>query len=239
MSRVTFVIVLALTAAAAALFAAYPEIDLAAARYFYIGQNQFAAQGVLGNVCRAILATAPFLVLAAFPIAYAARRMGKTWRFAPTGAQTAFVALTMAIGPGLAVNLTLKDHTHRPRPAHVQSFGGPMQFRAFYRTDGACPNNCAFPSGESSAAFWLVAPALLAPPPWRAPAVAAALSAGAATGLLRMAFGKHFLSDVVFAGLIMLLLIGLCWRGFFGWVNRAIMTSMLQSDSSAAFDHCS
>ena len=217
MSRFTLALALAAMAAAAALFAAFPDIDLAAAQYFYVGQNQFAAQGPLGNLYRAVFAAVPFLILGVFLVAYAARRMGKFWRFAPTGAQTAFVVLTMALGPGLLVNLTLKDHTHRPRPAHLQRFGGTMEFRPFYAIDGACPANCAFPSGEASASFWLVAPALLAPPPWRAPAVGAAFLFGAATGLLRMAFGKHFLSDVVFAALLTLVLIGVCWRGFFGW----------------------
>ena len=51
----------------------------------------------------------------------------------------------------------------------------------------------------------MVAPALLAPPPWRAPAVAGALVFGAAASVLRMAFGGHFLSDVLLGGLISLL----------------------------------
>ena len=38
-------------------------------------------------------------------------------------------------------------------------------------------------------------------------AVAAAMGVGAATGVLRMAFGGHFLSDVVFAALFTLLLV--------------------------------
>ena len=210
-------ILLALTAIAAAIFAAFPDIDTSVARVFYVGQNQFAAQGALGKLGRAVFYTVPFLVLAAFVIAWAAGRVGRPLRFAPSTRESLFVALTMALGPGLLVNLTLKDHTHRPRPVHLEAFGGTKEFRPFYKTDGACPKNCSFPSGESSASFWLVAPALLTPAPWRAPAVGAALLFGAATGLLRMAFGGHFLSDVVFAALITLLLIGLCWCGFFGW----------------------
>jgi len=60
---------------------------------------------------------------------------------------------------------------------------------------------------EAASGFWMVAPALLAPPPWRAPAVAGALVFGAATSVLRMAFGGHFLSDVLVGGLISLLVI--------------------------------
>ena len=122
-----------------------------------------------------------------------------------------------AIGPGLVVNLGLKDHAHRPRPIQTSAFGGASEFRPWYRFDGACQKNCSFVSGEASEAFWMVAPALLAPPPWRGAAIGAALIFGAAASLLRMAFGGHYLSDVVLAALITLVIIeaarALLWRG--------------------------
>ena len=101
----------------------------------------------------------------------------------------------------------MKDHLHRPRPIHVREFGGHDEFRPWYRFDGACRKNCGFASGEASSAFWMVAPALLAPPPFRAPAIAAALAFGVAASALRMAFGGHFLSDVLFGGLISLIVV--------------------------------
>ena len=122
------------------------------------------------------------------------------------------MGLSLALGPGLLVNTMLKDHSHRPRPAQVQQFGGLEAFRPFYRFDGACLRNCSFVSGEGSTAFWTVAPALLVPLAYRAPAVAAALLFGAMTGLLRMAFGGHFLSDTVFGALLTWLVILACWR---------------------------
>ena len=56
-------------------------------------------------------------------------------------------------------------------------------------------------SGEGSLAFWTVAPAMLAPPPAKPFAMAAAVLFGASVGGLRVAFGRHFLSDVLFAGI--------------------------------------
>ena len=53
----------------------------------------------------------------------------------------------------------------------------------------------------------MVAPALLAPPPFRAPAIVSALAFGVAASALRMAFGGHFLSDVLFGGLISLIVV--------------------------------
>ena len=220
MNRTSFIVLAVLLMVTMAVFVAAPQLDTEIAALFYSGSNQFVARGPTGNIARNIFSTVPFLVLAAYVIAYVAARAGRVWRFAPSGRAVAFVVATMALGPGLLINFALKDHMHRPRPVHIEAFGGPMQFRPFYMADGACKKNCTFPSGEASASFWLVAPALLAPAPLRPLAVGAALVFGAATGLLRMAFGGHFLSDVLFAALLTLLLIGACWRALFGWGNK-------------------
>jgi membrane-associated phospholipid phosphatase len=53
----------------------------------------------------------------------------------------------------------------------------------------------------------MVAPASLAPPPAQAPLIAGALLFGTLTSLLRMAFGGHYLSDVILAALVMLIII--------------------------------
>jgi len=53
----------------------------------------------------------------------------------------------------------------------------------------------------------MVAPALLVPQPFRAVAIAAALAFGIVASALRMAFGGHFLSDVLFGGLISLIVV--------------------------------
>ena len=53
----------------------------------------------------------------------------------------------------------------------------------------------------------MVAPASVLPPPWRAPAIVAAFAFGVGAGLLRMAFGGHYLSDVLLGGLVTLIVI--------------------------------
>ncbi|HZU89271.1 MAG TPA: phosphatase PAP2 family protein, partial [Stellaceae bacterium] len=63
--------------------------------------------------------------------------------------------------------------------------------------------NCSFVCGHAALGFALVAFAFLLPSgPWRRRATAAALVFGALVGLDRIALGRHFLSDVVFAGLL-------------------------------------
>jgi membrane-associated phospholipid phosphatase len=80
-----------------------------------------------------------------------------------------------------------------------------------------CDFNCSFVAGEPAGAFWTLAPAALAPPPWRAAAYAAALTFGTAVGLLRMAGGGHFPSDVVFAGFLTFLVIWLMHGLLYRW----------------------
>ncbi len=194
------------------VFVVWPALDLDVASRFALGGGRFVGQTTPGNALRQIFYWTPLLLYLAMLILYGLRRLAGLLVWAPTGAGVLFMTLSLALGPGLIVNLLLKDHSHRPRPYQVQQFGGDETFRPFWRFDGACQRNCSFVSGESSAAFWTLAPALLAPPPWRAVAIAAALVFGTATSLLRLAFGGHFLSDTVLAALLTWLVIVGCWR---------------------------
>jgi lipid A 4'-phosphatase len=205
---------LALTLAAMAVFAVWPDLDLATSRVFFDG-GYFVARGTPARAIRDFFNVTPFVVLAAFALLYALRRFGVAAPYAPSGRALIFLVVTMAAGPGLAVNLGLKDHAHRPRPVQTEEFGGSHQFRPWYRFDGGCKRNCSFVSGEASEAFWMVAPASLAPPPLRPLAIGAALLFGAGAGLMRVAAGGHFLSDVIFAALLTLLIVEGARRLFF------------------------
>ena len=204
---------IALLLASLAVFALWPGIDLDVARFFY-GSGGFSHTPSEGAF-RAFFNITPFVVLAVLAALYGLRRLGLSFGYAPSGLQIAFLVVTMAVGPGLIVNLGLKDHSHRPRPVHTLEFGGASEFRPWYRFDGDCRTNCSFVSGEGSEAFWMVAPASLAPPPFRPLAIAGALLFGVLTSVLRMAFGGHYLSDVLLAGLIVLIVVRGAWTLFF------------------------
>jgi len=187
------------------VFAVWPDLDLAVTGLFY--HQVFFGDSPIGRLVRDFFRVTPILVLIAFAGLYFARRFGFAVRWAPDGRSTSFLVASFAIGTGLIVNLGMKDHLHRPRPNHVREFGGTDEFKPWYRFDGACRQNCGFPSGEAASGFWMVAPALVAPPPFRAPAVAGALAFGAVASALRIAYGHHFLSDVLFGALISLIVV--------------------------------
>jgi lipid A 4'-phosphatase len=200
------IVYVVLAAVTLGVFAIWPELDLAGAHYFYhsggfFGRDSFERFG------RDFFRVTPFVVLAAYAALWLAKGLGVRLRWAPSGRALIFLIATMIIGPGLIVNLGLKDHWHRPRPAQTQDFNGPSPFMPWYDDNGACKKNCSFVSGEAATGFWMVAPASVLPPPWRAPAIVAAFAFGFGASLLRLAFGGHYLSDVLLGGLITLIVI--------------------------------
>jgi lipid A 4'-phosphatase len=111
------------------------------------------------------------------------------------------------VGPGVTSNPLLKENWGRPRPNGIQQFAGAATFQPWWRPSGMCKRNCSFVSGEASQAFWTMAPASLAPPQVRPFALGGAVVFGTAVGSLRVVFGRHFVTDVVLAGLITLLVV--------------------------------
>jgi len=208
------------------VLALWPQLDLDVARLFLSSDpRQFQDDEPLVQYLRSAASILPFVVFFARLGWQGLKRKGNEDRTQSRSSarsisahstqaarrQTAFLILSLALGPGLLVNSVLKEHFHRPRPAHVEEFGGQAAFQPFYQAVGGCEKNCSFPSGETAAAFWTLAPALLVQGPLRLPAVALALAFGLGTGLLRMAAGAHFLSDVLASGVLMTALIAMLW----------------------------
>ena len=203
----------ALTALTLAVFALWPGLDPAVSHLFY-DSGGFIGHEALARLGRDFFRVTPFVVLALYAALWLAKRRGVALPWAPSGRAAIFLIATIAIGPGLIVNLGLKDHWHRPRPVNTQEFHGSSSFKPWYEGDGTCKKNCSFVSGEAATGFWMVAPASLLPPPWRGPAIGAAFLFGIGASLLRMAFGGHYLSDVLLGGLVTLIVIEVARRIF-------------------------
>ena len=110
------------------------------------------------------------------------------------------------IGPGLVVNLGLKEHSHRPRPSQTDIFTGNYPYKAPFNFTGMCPNNCSFVSGHASVGFMFFAFAFIESQRKKRYLVnlgAAAL--GSTFGLGRMMQGSHYLSDIIFSGIVVYL----------------------------------
>src|SRR5262245_53839545 len=133
------------------------------------------------------------------------------------GRAVVFLIATLALGPGLLVNVALKDNWGRPRPGHLKQFGGDQNFVAWWDPSGPCEKNCSFVSGEAAAAFWTIAPAALAPPGWRVLTYTVAIAFGVIISTSRMIVGGHFLSDTIFAAIFTFLIIWLVYALIYRW----------------------
>ncbi len=198
---------LAISLVTGLVFGLAPELDLAAANLFWRQGAGFIGQTPTGEMLRSIFYAAPLFLAACAVFGWLLRLVGFKRVWTPSGRATLYLLLSLTLGPGLLVNVVLKEHSHRPRPIQTQDLGGQWEFRPWYRFDGQCQRNCSFVSGEAASAFWTLAPALLTPAPIRALSIAAALTFGVATSALRMAFGGHYLSDTLWAGLFTILIV--------------------------------
>jgi lipid A 4'-phosphatase len=219
MNRIGLTIALVIAVAVGGVFAVYPRLDLAISALFYDpASNLFAAN--TQHWVLAARAAARWISGLLFALACLAV-LGKLImprRRMLIGARAALLLLlTMVLGPGILANVILKDHWGRARPIDVTEFHGAYHFTPWWDPRGDCPENCSFIAGEPSAAFWTLAPAAMAPPQWRLLAYGGALAFGAAVGVLRIAGGGHFFTDVVFAGVFTFLLIWVVHGLLFRW----------------------
>jgi membrane-associated PAP2 superfamily phosphatase len=125
--------------------------------------------------------------------------------------KAAFIILFIALGPGLTVNIVLKEQVGRARPREIVEFGGSHQFTQFWQL-GEAGTNSSFPSGHAAIAFAVMAPwFVLRDEELKTAAgfLAAGLVFGVLVGIARILQGGHFASDVLWAGGLLYLLGGL------------------------------
>jgi lipid A 4'-phosphatase len=239
MNRTGLAIALAVGVVGGAVFAVWPQLDLDVSALFYdsaTGTFWAIGQDWVTHVRDAATLFIALLVAPAC-VAVAGRLLLPRRRMLISGRAAVFLIATLILGPGLIANGILKADWARVRPIDVLQFGGSEPFTPWWDPRGACPENCSFVAGEPSGGFWTLAPAALAPPQWRPLAYGAALLFGIALGVLRIAAGGHFTSDVVFAGVLMLLtvwtLYGLIYRWRWTRLSEAAIERLLDRAGEA------
>ena len=199
-------IYMAVLAGSLALFWFVPGIDLFVSHLFYDGQQGF----VLAEwpPIRAITASSRWLTWATLLIAFGGAiwlwlRGRPLWRLDRNA--LIFLVASLVIGPGILVNTVLKDHWGRARPNQITEFGGTHSFTPAPLPADQCVKNCSFVSGHAALGFSFIGFAFLLPAGRRRDqAIGAALALGGLIGLGRIVAGHHFLSDVVYAGLLVI-----------------------------------
>ncbi|MFT3730442.1 MAG: phosphatase PAP2 family protein [Hyphomicrobium sp.] len=189
---------------AVAVFAWAPDLDLACARLFYLGNRHFMGnEGVLFPLIRWTFIVFFYLTctVTLLGLAMSVRKAGP-WLDLTKG-KWLFMALCLITGPLVVANIGFKDHWGRARPKDVIEFSGHKLFTAPFPPAGQCDYNCSFVSGEASSVFIVLFAAALLFKAYSRNFVALGIILGGLAGLTRMTQGGHFLSDVIFAGVLM------------------------------------
>lgn len=186
------------------LFMLFPGLDLWASGLFYDAGNGgwLHARAWFAEFVRKGLPVVLFGVLLFVIVMWIAGRLFKDRFLGIDGRVTAFLAGSLALGPGLIVNSLLKENWGRARPSQIQEFGGDALYTPPWMVTDQCVSNCSFTSGHGALGFWVVAFAFLAPRAWRGEAIAVALLFGLGVSSVRIVQGGHFLSDTLWSGII-------------------------------------
>ena len=194
-------VVAIITALACLFFFLFPNIDLYVSSLFY--HNGFYLKDTLFAVViykLTIIITATFALALVGLLLYeiASKKIFVRKRV------LIYLLLSLILGPGLIVNVALKNHFGRARPSQIKAFGGTKTFTPAAVVANQCQKNCSFTSGHAAAAFYFLS---LLPLVKRRKALFAAIVVlwGGLVGFVRIIQGGHFLSDVICSALIVYL----------------------------------
>jgi lipid A 4'-phosphatase len=187
--------------AAVALFALWPELDLKVSAFFYHSDiRSFTGDhsAPVMAIDEGILLLSRFFVALIF-VAFAASFFIRGPRGHEWQKRVGFLAAALTFGPGLVVDVGLKDYFDRARPDKIVEFGGRARYTPAFVPSDQCQKNCSFVSGHASAGFFFATFGFLGGAAARRRWTAIGLVLGGIAGLGRISQGEHFLSDVVFA----------------------------------------
>lgn len=190
----------------AVLFMQMPWIDIFFQRIFFDPEQGFFLKHhwlvvALYKLVPMLVVSISILLLVILCLGIICRKDILPWL---TRRHAIYLILVLAIGPGLLVNTVFKDQWGRARPSQISYFTGDKFFSPAWIISDQCERNCSFVSGHASVGFFLMAFGWV----WsryKLAFIALGTCMGSAVGLARIAQGGHFLSDVIFSGVIVAL----------------------------------
>ncbi len=125
-----------------------------------------------------------------------------------------YIVMVIALGPGLVVNLVFKDHWGRPRPVHINGFGG--QYAYVPPLLKGHTDDKSFPCGHCTIGYMFFALYFLSRKRKRF-YLTLSLVFAVMMALARMSAGGHFVSDVLWSGYLVFFV---AWMLYYGWYVR-------------------
>ena len=201
-------ICLAAVVVCAAVFVAFPGLDLFLSGLFYVPGRGFGAESdpTVQTVRYLWRLSAWIMVIGAGVLLVASAVLGRPRLLGIGRAALVFFLLLQGLGPGLLANAILKDNWGRARPSQVIDLGGDKRHDPPLLLSDQCERNCSFVGGEAAYAFSFMALGFLPGPVRRRRAwFAFGAAFGITVSAVRIAQGGHFVSDCLFAAFFMLL----------------------------------
>lgn len=206
---------LALLLALLLIYVVWPGLDLPVSAWFYRTDSGFWIDDQ--PWVQAVHHTVPWvgrLLLVGSLAVWLLGHFGRRTELRRLRRPAAALFLGLVLGLGLLAHGVLKENWGRARPVQVSQFGGEASFTPPWQPTSECRRNCSFVSGHAGTGFALIALGALATARRRRFWLVTGWSAGLLLGALRIAQGGHFLSDVLFGGLLLWgtsLAIRACW----------------------------
>lgn len=216
-----------------ASFVVWPGIDIAVSSFFASEVGFYWRENWFLNALAKIAFWGARLMALFFAVAggWCLLRKAKIAGLSAKG--WGFLLLCLLIGPGLIANVVLKDNWGRARPRDVVVFGGEKPFTPATYISQACSRNCSFVSGDASFGFFLPSIAYLVPRRRKSIVFWSTMGIGSVFACARIVLGAHFLSDVVYAlAIVLVVSAGLhalmfskretadCWRTWLGITEK-------------------
>lgn len=184
-------------------FLTFPGLDLAVSGWFYQPDlGWYLGKAPFAEFIRKGMPTVLFGIVLFVVVLWGAGRLYRQTFFGVTGRIVSYLLLSLAVGPGLFANLLFKENWGRARPSQITQFGGDNLYTPPFLVTNQCDSNCSFVSGHGALGFWVTAFAFLLPVVWRSAGLTAALCFGVVVGVVRIIQGGHFLSDVLYSGVL-------------------------------------
>lgn len=184
----------------------FPEIDNIISSYFYSSENGFIHADTL--FVQLVFRSVPIISMILIIVLV----LGILYKFLMhknkknvLKSSMIFLLLSLALGPGLSVNLLLKENFGRARPIQTTLFGGNKEFTAAGYYSDQCDTNCSFSSGHASIGFYFTSLSYIVPTQYKNLVFIGGAILGFVVGAGRVAQGGHFFSDIIFSFLVIML----------------------------------
>lgn len=181
------------------LFLAVPSTDIAVSQWFFdahTGAFPLATSPLIQDLNN--LGHSFIFLLAFWPLPVT---LLKLRNFPPYQAFLYVIFYTLSVY--ILVEFGIKEFWLRPRPEQITFFGGHEKFLPIFHS---LPHGDfhSFVSGHASVWFGLMAIGYTLYPKRKLLWSAISVSSGLTMGILRICIGKHYLSDIIFAGLFVI-----------------------------------